>query len=47
MNIKKQFHYDPEVEVSASQIGISKWDWTSTKTTEEKIAVEIMRNNAK
>jgi hypothetical protein len=45
MNIKKQFHYDPEVEVSASQIGISKWDWTSTKTTEEKIAVEIMRNN--
>jgi arsenate reductase-like glutaredoxin family protein len=45
MNIKKQFLYDPVVEVSASQIGISKWDWVSTKSTEEKIAVEIMRNN--
>lgn len=45
MNIKKQFHYNPEVEVSASQIGISKWDWISTKSTEEKIAAEIMLNN--
>jgi arsenate reductase-like glutaredoxin family protein len=45
MNIKKQFQYDPEVEVSASQIGISKWDWISTKSTEEKLAVEIMKRN--
>jgi hypothetical protein len=45
MNIKKQFYYDPEIEVSASQIGISKWDWISTKSTEEKLAVEIMENN--
>jgi arsenate reductase-like glutaredoxin family protein len=45
MNIKKQFHYDPAVEVSASQIGISKWDWISTTSSEENIAVEIMRKN--
>lgn len=45
MTIKKQFHYDPEVEVSASQIGISKWDWISTKSTDENLAVEIMKNN--
>ncbi len=44
MNIKKQFHYDPEVEVSASQIGISRWDWISTKSTDEKLAIEIMQN---
>lgn len=45
MNIKKQFNYEPAVEVSASQIGISKWDWTSIKSTEEKLAIEIMQNN--
>jgi arsenate reductase-like glutaredoxin family protein len=45
MNIKKQFHYDPAIEVSASQIGISKWDWISTKSTEEKSVVELMQKN--
>lgn len=45
MNIKKQFHYDPAVEVSASQIGISKWDWISTKSRDERLAVEIMKIN--
>mgnify|MGYP006428716889 CR=1 FL=1 len=45
MDIKKQFRYNPEVEVSASQIGISKWDWMSIKSTEEKIAIEIMIEN--
>ena len=45
MNIKKQFQYNPEVEVSASQIGISKWDWVSTKSTEEKSAVALMQKN--
>lgn len=45
MNIKKQFIYDPEVEVSASQIGISKWDWISTSSTDEIFAMEIMQKN--
>jgi hypothetical protein len=45
MNIKKQFHYDPAIEVSASQIGISKWDWISTKSIEEQSAVELMQKN--
>ena len=40
MNIKKQFHYDPAVEVSVSQIGISKWDWISTNSSDEIIAIE-------
>lgn len=31
MNIKKHFLYEPSVEVTASQIGISKWNWISTE----------------
>ena len=45
MNIKRQFIYDPAVEVSASQIGISKWNWISTRSTDEKFAAELMQQN--
>jgi len=45
MNIKKEFQHDPAIEVSASQIGISKWDWISTNSIEEKDAIEIMKKH--
>ena len=44
MNIKKQFQYDPAIEVSASQIGISKWNWTSVKSTDQKQALSQMKS---
>jgi len=43
MNIKRHFQYDPSIEVSASQIGISKWDWVSTKSVSHKDAIQIMK----
>tara|TARA_R110002049_G_scaffold34058_3_gene111570 strand:+ start:10912 stop:11724 length:813 start_codon:yes stop_codon:yes gene_type:complete len=45
MNIKRQFLYDPVIEVSASQIGISKWNWISTNSGDEEVAKEIMKVN--
>lgn len=45
MNIKKQFQYDPAIEVSASQIGISKWNWTSIKSNDEAQALSQMKSN--
>ena len=45
MNLKKQFIYDPSIEVSASQIGISKWHWISTNSNDPAIAREIMKSN--
>lgn len=44
MDIKKQFEYNPGVEVSAAQIGISKWNWTSIFTSDEEKAKEIMKS---
>lgn len=43
MNIKKQFQYDPDIEVSASQIGISRWNWRTTKSKDHQEALEIMK----
>ena len=43
MNIKKQFQYDPTVEVSASQIGISRWNWVSTNSFDQEKAIKIMK----
>jgi hypothetical protein len=45
MNIKKQFQYNPEVEVSAAQIGISKWNWISIDNSDVETAKSIMRKN--
>ena len=45
MNIKKQFQYDPAIEVSASQIGISKWNWISIKSNDETQALSLMKTN--
>jgi len=45
MNIKKQFQYDPAIEVSASQIGISKWKWLSIKSDDETKAISQMKSN--
>lgn len=42
MNIKKQFQYDPSIEVSVSQIGISRWNWISIDSTDQEKAKEIM-----
>ena len=46
MDYKKDFNYSPEISISASQIGISKWNWIYhdfNKTEEE--ALSIMKNN--
>jgi len=43
MDIKKQFKYEPEIEVSASQIGISKWDWITINSVNQAQALEIMK----
>lgn len=43
MNIKKQFDYDPAIEVSASQIGISRWNWRTIKSKDQQEALEIMK----
>ncbi len=45
MNIKKQFQYDPAIEVSASQIGISKWNWVSIKSSDPNEALKLMKAN--
>ncbi|MDT8415541.1 MAG: hypothetical protein RQ735_09205 [Flavobacteriaceae bacterium] len=45
MNIKRQFLYDPAIEVSASQIGISKWNWITTDSANEEKAKIIMKKN--
>ena len=45
MNIRKQFFYDPAIEVSAAQIGISKWNWESVKSGNEEDALWIMKKN--
>lgn len=45
MNIKKQFQYDPAIEISASQIGISKWNWTSFESKDENQALALMKSN--
>ena len=44
MNIKKQFQYNPEIEVSVSQIGISKWNWVAYHSTIQNEPNEIMKN---
>lgn len=45
MNIKKQFQYDPAIEVSVSQIGISKWNWISINSTDQNKAKKLMKSN--
>ncbi|MEP7269613.1 MAG: hypothetical protein ABI844_18500 [Saprospiraceae bacterium] len=45
MNLRRQFLYDPTIEVSASQIGVSKWNWICIESKDESIALEIMKMN--
>ena len=45
MNIQKQFQYDPSIDVTASQIGISKWNWTYIKSNDISEATTIMKKN--
>ena len=45
MNIKKQFQYNPEIEISAAQIGISKWKWISIDDSNVEQAREVMKQN--
>lgn len=42
MNIKRHFQYEPSVEATVSQIGISRWNWVSTKSSDQAKAKEIM-----
>jgi hypothetical protein len=45
MNLKRQFLYDPAIEVSAAQIGISRWNWVSINTPNQEEALNIMKSN--
>jgi hypothetical protein len=45
MDIKRQFEYEPIIEVSASQIGISKWNWITTSSINQNEAIKKMRDN--
>ena len=45
MNIKNKFRYYPSIDVIASQIGISKWNWVDIKEHNEEKAKAIMREN--
>lgn len=43
MRIKRQFEYNPSIDLTAAQIGISKWNWISINQENESDALEIMK----
>lgn len=43
MDIRKQFEYNPTLDLTAAQIGINKWDWETTDSEDEAIATQKMR----
>ena len=45
MSIKNKFYYHPSIDVIASQIGISKWNWIDIKEDNESKAKIIMKEN--
>lgn len=45
MDVKKQFEYNPILDLTAAHIGINKWDWETIDSEDEDIAREIMRIN--
>ena len=45
MDIKKQFEYNPSIDVTAAQIGINKWNWVTINNENEEGAVKIMKSN--
>lgn len=42
MDIRKHFDYNPDIDVSAAQIGISKWSWISIDEHEKENAADMM-----
>lgn len=45
MSVKKQFEYNPNIDLTAAQIGISKWNWISINKENEAEALEVMKQN--
>lgn len=45
MDLKRYFHYSPELELTAAQIGISKWDWEKAPNEEKSYAKRVMELN--
>lgn len=45
MNIRRQFVYDPSIDIIASQIGVSKWTWTYIDHEDINEAKSIMLKN--
>jgi arsenate reductase-like glutaredoxin family protein len=45
MSIKKQFEYNPNIDLTAAQIGISKWNWISINKENDSEALEVMKHN--
>lgn len=44
MNIRKYFDYNPELELTAAQIGINKWDWISIDKKNDLDAKKTMKS---
>lgn len=42
MNLKRLFEYEPSIDVTAAQIGISKWNWTCAYSEDENEAKKVM-----
>lgn len=42
---KTDFNYNPEIKVTAAQIGINKWDWVCLENDKEEEAKNLMREH--
>jgi hypothetical protein len=43
MDIRKQFEYNPTIDLTAAHIGINRWDWDTIDEENEEKAKEFMR----
>lgn len=43
MDIRKQFDYNPTLDLTAAHIGINKWEWETVDSEDEENAKEKMR----
>jgi hypothetical protein len=43
MDIRKQFEYNPTLDLTAAHIGINSWDWDTIDEENEEKAKEFMR----
>jgi len=43
MDIRKQFEYNPTLDLTAAHIGINRWDWDTIDEENEEKAKEFMR----